>query len=107
MSVASPAGAAGVPPGVRENRGAGACWVMPSSSMSYPRAAMCSFAGASAKVSTGETHASVPRKIADHSSRVFYRNFSVNSFFISGHDARSFWAGSSAASRSRPFSNSA
>jgi hypothetical protein len=62
----------GVPTGphaVRENRGAGAACSMPLGRTNVERAFRCSLCAASAQVSTGVTHASVPAKISLHSSR--------------------------------------
>ena len=98
-------GGVGAPAGVREKRGAGACWVTPSRSISDPRAAMCAFCGASAKVSTGDMQASVPSKIAAHSSRVLDRNFSVKTFFSCPASRCRSGRGSSAGSSSRPCSS--
>src|SRR5690349_8285368 len=57
-------GGDGWPLGVRPNRGAGAGWMTPPTSMNVPRAALCGWAGASPGLTTGATQASEPAKAA-------------------------------------------
>jgi hypothetical protein len=69
MGVVPFGGAPTGPHAVRENRGAGAACSMPLGRTNVERAFRCSLCAASAQVSTGVTHASVPAKISLHSSR--------------------------------------
>jgi hypothetical protein len=62
MGVVSFGGVRTGPAGVRENRGAGAACSTPWADVTVERARRCSFRAASAQVSTGVTHASVPRE---------------------------------------------
>src|ERR1700712_1661512 len=70
--------------GVREKRGAGAGWVMPSTSTKILRSAMCGCFGASDSDSTGAKQTSVPSMIAHHSARVLLLNTSAIFSFIAG-----------------------
>ena len=59
-----------IAPGVPANRGQGAGWTTPATSVKVSRDWLWGWSGASAGESTGAAQASVPSKIASHSSRV-------------------------------------
>src|SRR5208283_1533172 len=82
-SASAPAfgGAVGGAGTVREKRGAGAFCSRPSTSTKALRARLCGCSAASASVSTGVTHASLPSNSAHQSARVLVLKMSSSSRF--------------------------
>ncbi len=94
--------------GVREKRGAGAGCTAPSTSTKVERATLCGCRCASQGERTGTTQASVPSKMADHSSRVLVLKISPKRAFMADHSSRAIWCGSDASPvRPSPMSSSA
>ena len=106
MSLPGTGGGSGTAAGVRLNRGAGAGWRTPPTSMNVPRATLCGCPGASAMLSTGVTQASDPSNTSAHSAWVLAANAAVSRSRSAGQpDGSSCGGRSETSSPSRPTSS--